>query len=117
MSVGLSSTCGFPEDIMASRRGGFALFDRGGFALTPPSTIVFAISLALAAIALLAHYGVAPIAAIGSGPRLRAAGHRLCGAARGHAVPPPVTAIPPFLLVAPGPYCGHDAASRQAGPI
>ncbi len=31
-------------------------FRRGGFALTPPSIVVFLISLALAAIAFLVHY-------------------------------------------------------------
>ncbi|RTL50209.1 MAG: hypothetical protein EKK40_12720 [Bradyrhizobiaceae bacterium] len=31
-------------------------FRRGGFALTPPSIVVFMISLVLAAIALLVHY-------------------------------------------------------------
>jgi hypothetical protein len=51
---------------MAYRRGGFALFDRGGFVLTPPSIAVFAISLALALIALLAYYGVVHIAMVGS---------------------------------------------------
>jgi hypothetical protein len=31
-------------------------YRRGGFALTPPSVIVFVISLALAVLALLVHY-------------------------------------------------------------
>jgi hypothetical protein len=31
-------------------------FRRGGFALTPPSVIVFVISLVLAVLALLVHY-------------------------------------------------------------
>ena len=31
-------------------------YRRGGFALTPPSVIVFVISLVLAALALLVHY-------------------------------------------------------------
>ena len=32
-------------------------FRRGGFALTPPTFVVFFISLALAVVALLVHYG------------------------------------------------------------
>jgi hypothetical protein len=36
-------------------------YRRGGFALTPPSVIVFVISLALAALAMLVHYGHTPV--------------------------------------------------------
>jgi hypothetical protein len=43
-----------------------ALFRRGGILLTPPSTLVFGISLVLAAIALLNQYGLLHIAALGS---------------------------------------------------
>jgi hypothetical protein len=32
-------------------------FRRGGFALTPPSVLIFVISLVLAVLALLVHYG------------------------------------------------------------
>jgi hypothetical protein len=32
-------------------------FRRGGFALTPPSVLLFVISLVLAVLALLVHYG------------------------------------------------------------
>jgi hypothetical protein len=49
------------------RRGGFAPFSRGGIVLTPPSTLVFVISLALAVIALLSQYGIIHIAMLGSG--------------------------------------------------
>ncbi|RAI44224.1 hypothetical protein [Rhodoplanes roseus] len=41
-------------------------FRRAGFALTPPTVLVFAISLILALIAILAHYGVVQIAMITS---------------------------------------------------
>jgi hypothetical protein len=49
------------------RRGGFALFNRGGIALTTPSMPIFVISVVLAMIALLAQYGVVRIAMLGSG--------------------------------------------------
>ena len=39
-------------------------YRRGGFALTPPSLVVFVISLILAVVALLAHYAGVRIPAI-----------------------------------------------------
>ncbi len=41
-------------------------FRRGGFALTPPSVIVFIISLVLAALALLVHYAHVSVPIVGS---------------------------------------------------
>lgn len=41
-------------------------FRRTGFVLTPPSVLVFAISLVLALVALLVHYGVVQIAMVTS---------------------------------------------------
>jgi hypothetical protein len=48
------------------RRSGFALFQRSGFVLTPPSTLIFVISLVLAIAALLVRYGGVSIPALGS---------------------------------------------------
>jgi hypothetical protein len=42
------------------------LFRRGGFALTPPSFVVFAISLILAVLAMLVHYGHMSVPVIGA---------------------------------------------------
>jgi hypothetical protein len=42
-------------------------FRRGGFALTPPSVIVFVISLILAALALLVHYAHVAVPIVNSG--------------------------------------------------
>ena len=41
-------------------------FRRGGFALTPPSFVVFAISLILAVLAMLVHYGHMSVPIIGA---------------------------------------------------
>jgi len=41
-------------------------FRRGGFALTPPSFVVFAISLVLAVLAMLVHYGHWSVPIIGT---------------------------------------------------
>jgi hypothetical protein len=41
-------------------------FRRGGFALTPPSFVVFAISLILAVLAMLVHYGHMSVPVIGA---------------------------------------------------
>ena len=41
-------------------------FRRGGFALTPPSFVIFAISLVLAVLALLVHYAHVSVPFIGS---------------------------------------------------
>src|SRR3982751_1491340 len=41
-------------------------FRRGGFALTPPSVVVFVISLVLAVLALLVHYGHVSVPIINS---------------------------------------------------
>ena len=42
-------------------------YRRGGFALTPPSVIVFVISLVLAALALLVHYAHVAVPIINTG--------------------------------------------------
>jgi hypothetical protein len=41
-------------------------FRRGGFALTPPSFVVFAISLILAVLAMLVHFGHMSVPIIGA---------------------------------------------------
>ena len=41
-------------------------FRRGGFALTPPSVLIFVISLVLAVLALLVHYGHMSVPIIGA---------------------------------------------------
>jgi hypothetical protein len=41
-------------------------FRRGGFALTPPSFVVFIISLILAVLAMLVHYGHMSVPIIGA---------------------------------------------------
>jgi hypothetical protein len=38
------------------KQGTIMAFRRGGFSLTPPSVVVFAISLVLAVLAMLVHY-------------------------------------------------------------
>jgi hypothetical protein len=36
-------------------------YRRGGFALTPPSVLIFVISIVLALLAMLVHYGHTPV--------------------------------------------------------
>ena len=41
-------------------------FRRGGFALTPPSLVVFVISLILAVLAMMVHYGHMAVPIVGA---------------------------------------------------
>jgi hypothetical protein len=50
----------------SNKRGTDMPFRRGGFALTPPSLVVFIISIVLAALAFLVHYAHVSVPVVSS---------------------------------------------------